>query len=136
MARRSGTGLAARVGMRPPLPLPRPGARSGAPVVRDAVLLAALALLPGSMAGAQATFASAVPTPAPLKAPDLAAPTLRVADLGPDGQEHGWLGVEVQPVRSGLAVSVSRSVLRIASPNARVVAVRAILADADTSRGW
>ena len=122
--------------MRPSLPLSCPGALLGARALREAALLAALALVPGAVASAQATFASAVPTPAPLKAPDLAAPAVRVVDLAPDGQERGWLGVELQPVRSGLAVSVSRSALRIASPNARVVSVRAILADADTSRGW
>ncbi|WP_284348994.1 hypothetical protein [Roseisolibacter agri] len=107
---------------------------------RAATLLAVLALARAAVAGAQATvpttFASAVPTPAPLKAPDLAAPAVRVVDLAPDGQERGWLGVELQRVQSGLAVSVSRSALRIASPNARVVAVRAILADADTTHGW
>lgn len=119
---------------------PCPGTPSGVRALRDAALVAVLALAPGALAGAQATLASAVPTPAPRNgagtAPDLAAPTLRVVDLAPDGRERGWLGVELQPVHGGLAVSVSRSVLRIASPNARVVAVRAILADADTSRGW
>ena len=123
-----------------PLPLPRPGAPLGVRALRAAPLLAALTIAPVASAAAQATgpatFASAVPTPAPLKAPDLAAPAVRVVDVGADGQERGWLGVELQRVQGGLAVSVSRSVLRIASPNARVVAVRAILADADTTHGW
>jgi len=126
--------------MRPTLPLPCPGAPFGVRALRAATLVAALTVVPGAVAGAQATFASAVPTPAPLKAPtkapEAAAPALRVVDVGVDGQERGWLGVDLQPVQSGLAVSVSRSVLRIASPNARVVAVRAILADADTTHGW
>ena len=124
--------------MRPTLPLPCPGAPLGVRALRAATLVAALTLVPGAVAGAQATFASAVPTPAPAKAPApaAAAPALRVVDLSPDGQERGWLGVDLQPVQSGLAVSISRSALRIASPNARVVAVRAILADADTTHGW
>jgi hypothetical protein len=113
--------------------------RSGAPAsraVRASATLAALALLPCSVAAAQATFASAVPAPTAAPAPEIGAPTLRIVDLTPDGQERGWLGADVRQAQGGLVVAVSRSALRIASPNARIVAVRAILADADTSRGW
>jgi hypothetical protein len=119
-----------------PISLPLPGARARH-AVRASATLAALALLPCSFAAAQsapATFASAVPTPAPV--PEVGAPTLRIVDVAPDGRERGWIGADVRQAQGGLIVAVSRSALRIASPNARIVAVRAILADADTSRGW
>jgi hypothetical protein len=117
--------------MRPTSLPSRSGARGFA---RPAAALAALALSPCALAaqGTPSTFASAVPTPAP----EVGAPALRIVDLAPDGQERGWIGADVRQGQGGLVVSVSRSALRIASPNARVVAVRAVLADADTSRGW
>jgi hypothetical protein len=65
----------------------------------------------------------------------LPANAVRIVDRAPDGAERGWLAVEVDRVSSGLVVTVSRAAFPIASANARVVQVRALVIDADTSRG-
>ena len=125
----------------------RPDARRLRPAVRPsgvvlpALLGAVLLLTHGAVAGAQTTLTSVVPRPAPLATPAVApsapgASTVRVVDLASDGQERGWLLADVLQGTDGYAVTVSRSALRVASPNARVLAVRAVLVDADTTHGW
>jgi hypothetical protein len=110
-------------------------------LLRSSAALVALAL--PALLGAQASrsVASVVPTPtapmpaAPAPAVALPANAVRIVDRAPDGAERGWLAVEVDRVSSGLVVTVSRAAFPMASANARVVQVRALVIDADTSRG-
>jgi hypothetical protein len=108
---------------------------------RSSAALLALALPALLRAQAATSLASVVPTPsAPMPGAAPAAVVLpgnavRVVDRAPDGAERGWLAAEVERVSSGLVVTVSRAAFPIASANARVVQVRALVIDADTSRG-
>ena len=106
---------------------------------RSSAALVALALPALLYAQAPSSVASVVPTPSapmPGGAPVvLPANAVRVVDRAPDGAERGWLAAEVERASSGLVVTVSRAAFPIASANARVVQVRALVIDADTSRG-
>jgi hypothetical protein len=108
---------------------------------RSSAALVALALPALLHAQAPSSVASVVPTPSapmPAAAPAavvLPANAVRIVDRGADGAERGWLAAEVERVSGGLVVTVSRAAFPIASANARVVQVRALVIDADTSRG-
>lgn len=106
-----------------------------------ALALPALAGAQSSSTAAPTVVASVVPMPtagAPAATAPVALPAnaVRIVDRAPDGAERGWLAAQVDRVASGLVVTVPRSALPIASANARVVQVRALVVDADTTRGW
>jgi hypothetical protein len=107
-------------------------------LLSSSAALLALAIPVGIRAQAPTSVASVVPTPAPAPAApvELPANAVRVVDRTPDGAERGWLAAEVERVASGLVVTVARAALPVASANARVVQVRALVVAPNGDGGW